>query len=63
MNTPDKVKRRIERNQQIEKVVEKNYLFPTSSRQKRKATYHKRNSCHLEKLKVSVQGISYYKQD
>ena len=54
-----KVKRRIQRNQDIEKVVENNYLFPSNSRQKRDVlNQHKgRNSCHLEKLKVSVQGI------
>ena len=54
-----KVKRRIQRNQDIEKVVENNYLFPSNSRQKRNvlSQYKGRNSCHLEKLKVSVQGI------
>ena len=55
----NKVKRRIQRNQDTEKVVENNYLFPSNSRQKREVlNQHKgRNSCHLEKLKVSVQGI------
>ena len=55
----NKVKRRIQRNQDIEKVIENNYLFPSNSRQKRNVlNQHKgRNSCHLEKLKVRVQGI------
>ena len=54
-----KVKRRIQRNQDIEKVVENNYLFPSNSRQKRDVSnqYKGKHSCHLEKLKVSVQGI------
>ena len=54
-----KVKRRIQRNQDIEKVIENNYLFPSTSRQKRDVSKHHqgRSFCHLEKLKVSVQGI------
>ena len=54
-----KVKRRIQRNQDIEKVVENNYLFPSNSRQKRDVSkpHQGRSSCHLEKLRVSVQGI------